>query len=1242
MRPNITSSLPVRQYGRLKMPATQPGLLSLRRDSYRQFLESGIAQSLSEMVDIGDPGGRYSLSLDNPELEPLERSPAECVANGLTYNAQLTARATLANSDSGEITEQSLLLCRMPLMDSSGGFIINGVRRVVIHQIVRAPGVWFGFDREPASGRRLGRGRISPARGAWIGFETNDRDELRVRLNGGSSLSALTVLRLFGLETDDELLDAFIDADTDPRRRFLRNTIAAGDCRSRDDALFQVYAEVAPGAPPNRESAERRIERLFFSPQHYSLSAPGRHMLNRRFGTDETSPLLTRDDLVRIVEHVIKVSLEHADTDDTDHLANRRVRTAVELVQAEFGTGLYEIGRAARQRLELGRSRPKRPSDLLNTTPLMKRLDSFFNGSKLCQVVDETNPLAELTHKRRVTSLGPGGLNRQNAGVDPRDVHHTHYGKLCPIETPEGQNIGLLSTLTTAAQIDRHGLLTTPVHRVMKDTSSHDEGLEGRELRQDVRVGAELLAREGSIATPELVKLLAALPARWVTVRPYVSSDAAEVVYLNADEEARLTIAQCAVELDELGQFTAEPVAARRGEDWLLVPPESLDYIDLTPRQIVSASTALIPFLEHDDANRALMGCNMQRQAVPLLHPQTALVATGMEVDVARDSGHQVRSDANGTVTSVSADCMEVMPDDGGGMQRFNLQSAIRSNAFTWIGQRPIVNRFQHVEAGQPIADGPATSESELALGQRVLVAYMSWGGYNYEDAIIVSERVVREGKFRSRTLKRYRLDAMDTPLGPEVITRNVPDVADWRRRLLDEDGVAPVGAYVEPGQILIGKATPKPVPAEHQDRERTPEEKLLLKVLGETSDNLRYQDNSRLLPKGQQGRVVSVKGIRRGDGSDTAQELPPSCHTRIEVEVAGTRDLQPGDKMSGRHGNKGCVSIIVPQEDMPFLPDGTPVDVILSPLGVPSRMNLGQLMEVHLGWAAHRLAFRARTPVFDSARWDQIEQCLAQAWLVEQAGGLPTEKLPEDDVCSVDWERVRNWTEAQGYDYELLFGEGAENGTYCGHVCLELWMRQQGLDSTGFRSYWELREEALRLDREENLSAPIMGKQVLRDGRTGEPFDRPVTVGYKYMLKLIHMVEDKMHARSTGTYSMITQQPLGGKSAGGGQRLGEMEVWGLEAYSAAHVLQELMTVKSDDVGGREALLRAIMVDDGRGFSKGTLIKPGVPDSFELLLSELRSLGLNPELIRDTSEIATTPLLRPEESYDNAALNAGD
>lgn len=1187
----------------------------------------------------GDEPRQRLLTLDAPILEEPERTPAECVADGLTYDARLTANVALSDEYSGEIVEQRLLLCRIPLMDPAGGFVINGVRRTIIHQIVRAPGVWFGLERERLSGLRLGRGRISPARGPWVGFETNDRDQLRVRLNGGNSLSALAVLRLFGLETDIELLDAFSAVDTAPGRHFIDNTLDVGDCRDREEALLQAYAEVAPGAPPNIGSAEERIERLFFNPQHYSLSAVGRYMLNRRFGSVDASLLLTRDDLVRIVSHVIKVSQGSEEPDDIDDLANRRVRTAAELVQMEFESGLYEVSRAVRERLEVRGGRPKLPSDVLNTTPLMKRLEAFFNGSKLCQVTDETNPIAELTHKRRVTSLGPGGLNRQNAGVDPRDVHHTHYGKLCPVETPEGQNIGLLSTLTTEAQIDEHGLLTTPVRRVEKVASSHQDGLIGRQLAQDLVVKGRVLAEAGQVVSTSLTRELLKLPALQIEVLPYVRDG---IVFLNANEESAVTIAQCNAELDGLGQFVAGLVVARRGEQRPVVSPEELDYIDLTPRQIVSASTALIPFLEHDDANRALMGCNMQRQAVPLLVPQTALVATGMESEVARDSGHQVRAPVDGTVTSVTAEQIELTPDKGEKPQRFELLNGVRSNAFTWIGQRPIVGRFQRVKAGQPLADGPASRDGELALGQRVLVAYMSWGGYNYEDAIIVSDRVVREGKFRSRILKKYRMDAMTTPLGTEIITQNVPDVAEWRRDLLDEDGIVPVGAFVKPGQILIGKATPKPVPAEHQDRERTPEEKLIFAVLGETSDNIRYQDGSRVLPKGQQGHVVSVKVVRKGDGSEAARGLPAGCHTRVEVEVAGTRDLQAGDKMSGRHGNKGCVSVVVPQEDMPFLPDGTPVDVILSPLGVPSRMNLGQLMEVHLGWAAHRLGFRARTPVFDSASWEQIEQCLAQAWLVEQAGGLPVGILPADDLCSVDWPQVRMWTQNHGYDFELLFGEGAEDGTEAGRACLELWMKQQGLAPSPFAGYEELRQEALRLDREENLAAPIIGKQALRDGRTGELFDKPVTVGYKYMLKLIHMVEDKMHARSTGTYSMITQQPLGGKSAGGGQRLGEMEVWGLEAYSAAHILQEMMTVKADDVAGREALTRVIMADDGNGLSRGTVLRPGLPDSFGLLMSELRSLGLNVELVRNRSETSMKSLARPEETYGEIAIHTGD
>ena len=551
----------MRQYGRLREHGTRRGLLSLRLEAYRKFLERGIEQSVRAMPETrGGSPSRYSLELDAPELEQPERSPTDCVASGLTYDARVTIRATLTDRDSGEITEQRLLLCRMPLIDRSGGFVVNGVRRTVIHQIVRAPGVWFGLDRERLSGRRLGRGRIIPARGPWIGFETNERDELRVRLNRGSSLSAFAVLRLFGLETNTEMMDAFSAVDTAPGRRFIENTLAVGDCINRDEALFQVYAEVAPGAPPNRDSAEERIKRLFFNPHHYSLSAVGRHLLNRRFRADDASLLLTRDDMVRVVSHVIKVSQGYEEPDDIDHLANRRVRTAAELVQSEFETGLYEIARAARERLEARGGRPKLPSAVLNVTSLMKRLDAFFNGSKLCQVTDETNPLAELTHKRRVTSLGPGGLNRQNAGVDPRDVHHTHYGKVCPIETPEGQNIGLLSTLTTEAQVDEHGFLTTPARRVKKTVCSHDRNLVGRQLAQDVVVGGKVCAKTGEIATDDT---LSAVPSRRIAVRPYVSAEADDIVYINAFEESDATVAQCSAELDRLGQFTEESVSVR-------------------------------------------------------------------------------------------------------------------------------------------------------------------------------------------------------------------------------------------------------------------------------------------------------------------------------------------------------------------------------------------------------------------------------------------------------------------------------------------------------------------------------------------------------------------------------------------------------------------------------------------------------------------------------------------------------
>lgn len=1202
--------LPLRQYGNVLTGASLPSLTSLRRETWHDFLSSGLDECLRDAPDLA-ADYRYGIRLYDPLVGSPEHSPIGSVRDGLTFEAPLTVMAQLTDRRTSEVTEQRIILCRLPIMTDDGGFVISGVRRTVIHQIVRAPGVWFDSDYDPISGLLRGKARIIPERGPWIGFDTSKKDELRVSLNGGRRLSALAILYLYGLDAEKVLNECSAGG----RRPFMLNTILRDDCQNQDQALLQVYAEVARGAPPNIGPARDRIDRMLFNARHYSLGPVGRHMLSRRFGREDTSLLLTSQDLVDIVRQIIQISLGEADIDDIDHLANRRVRSAAELTRREFEAGLHGIIRAAEQRLEMGSPTASRPSDLLSTLPLIKRLSNFFSASKLCQVTDETNPIAELTHKRRVTSLGPGGLQRESAGVEPRDVHHTHYGRLCPIETPEGQNIGLLTTLTTSAQIDRHGLLTTPVLPVIRSMSSHDDAIVGHQLTHEVVIGGSRLAEPGDVVDKVLSESLKALSEHEISVKPYVSDT---TVLLNAHEESTVTIGQAAPTRDQWGQVLDDQVTARHGHEWRSVHPDELHYVDLLPRQIVSASTSLIPFLEHNDANRALMGCNMQRQAVPLVNPQPALVTTGMEVDVARDSNLQERSETDGVVTSVSSDEIAVTAVDGS-ISRHMLQKATRSNAFTWISQRPLVRPYQCVVAGQILADGPACRDGELALGQRVLVAYMSWEGTNYEDGILLSERVLKTHKFQSHILKRFSLDFLETPFGPELLTQSVPDVADWRRRRLDEDGIAPVGAFVSPGQILIGKASPRP--AASSAEKRTPEEDFLFAVLGETSDSIRWQDKSRLLPKGQQGRVVSRRVISRADGDAAARRLPPGCHMRVEVEVAGTRRVQPGDKMSGRHGNKGCVTKILPEADMPFLPDGTPVDVCLSPLGVPSRMNLGQLMEVHLGWAAHRLGFRARTPVFDSASWEQIEQCLAQAWLVEYAGGLPTPELPSDDICQPDWARVRAWCDEEGRDFEQVFGPDAESGTVAGDLCLRIWMKEQGLDDTPFKKYENLRQEALRLDREVGLSAPIMGKQLLRDGRTGE-FLGSIMVGYKYMMKLGHMVEDKMHARSTGTYSAITQQPLGGKGAGGGQRLGEMEVWALEAYSAAHLLREMVTYKSDDIEGRHEMLQSIMADGGTGLAESNEFRPGTPASFNVLTAELRSLGLDMQFLDEGDDIS--------------------
>lgn len=1202
------AALPIRRYGRLRAPDIQPHLLSLRFASYDKFLSEGIEDALRSMTAIEtDTPWPVKIWLRDSELIMPERNPGLRWREGLSYAADLYCKAVMQDGRTGEIKEQRFKLCEMPLLDDCGSFVINGVRRVVIHQIVRAPGPYFSAEREPLSGRLLGRAVIMPERGVWLSFETTENDVLKARLNsGGKAVSAIAILRAFGFSTDDDIYDAFIGAG-DGSRPFILNSLEAEECVSEEDAWLQLYDAVSPGAFATAEIAEDAVRSVFEKPR-YDLSPLGRYMMNRRFGVNDEGMTLSSDDVARTLSAMMDVSNGVAEPTDVDDLANRRVRAPGDTVYNELSAGLYAMARETRRKIDMSNDMPKRPLDVLMYQNVSQRLNSFFSGSKLCQTADETNPIAELTHKRRVTSLGPGGLSRRSAGVEPRDVHHTHYGRICPVETPEGQNIGLLCTLTLEAQIDKLGFLTAPLRKVFGSVSSHSADIAGRILAEEA---ADVGLSAGDILDDETCVAFRDLPERDLDVCPFVLLDGTGVEYLNAYEERSVVIGQATVDIDDLGQIVSPSAPARRGHDWIEISPRELDYLDLLPRQIISASTSLIPFLDHNDANRALMGCNMQRQAVPLVAPQSSLVSTGSESFIAADSGYQLKAPFDGWISECTGDRISVSSYDGE-IRSFDLRRFERSNQFTCIDQRPLVSRYDVVHKGQALVDSHASRDGELALGQRVVVAYMSWEGYNYEDAIILSERVVRAAKFRTRVIKRFRVRAMDiVGVGEERITADIPGVPREKLKHLDADGIVKLGSYVKAGDALVGKLTPRLNPIE---RKLTPQDKLLLKVF-DLDDTIRFVNTSLTLPKGQDGRVVDIRIVRRDDDTEAAANLDKLCLVYIEVLVIGTRDVQPGDKMSGRHGNKGCVSIVVAEQDMPFMEDGTPVDVMLSPLGVPSRMNLGQLMEVHLGWAAHRLGFRAVTRAFDSATSTQVEQALGQAWLMEYAGGLPpSRRMPEDDVYSPDWDAVRRWCVDKGYDFEALFSESAAmDTTYPAETALRLWLRDNGVDDGAFADYKALLSEALRLNAEGGWGqvSPITGKQWLRDGRTGERMGMATMVGVKYMLRLVHMVADKMHARSTGPYSAVTQQPLKGKSNLGGQRFGEMEVWALEGYSAAHTLREMMTIKSDDVEGRYRMFSAIMRDSMMAAASDTSVAPDLPSAFWLLVNELRALGFS-------------------------------
>ncbi|HEU4785144.1 MAG TPA: DNA-directed RNA polymerase subunit beta [Ktedonobacterales bacterium] len=1127
-------SLPERvSFARIPDIRPMPSLIQVQLDSFGWFKREGLKDLFAEISPIEDFTGK-NLKLEflfNDDQDPFE-SPKytedQCRERDATYAAPLYVKARLTYKETGEIQEKEVFMGDFPLMTKEGTFIINGAERVVVSQLVRSPGVYFTADTDPTTGRQLFAAKLIPNRGAWLEFETSNRDILSVKIDRKRKIPITTLLRAMAaigdrdpgktadtpdMKTDDGILKAFEMEDEQGNTfvsRFVRTTLEKDGVKTPEEALLEVYRKLRPGDPATIDNARQLVNNLFYAPRRYDLGSVGRYKLNRKLdlAIPQTIRTLTQDDVVAILRRMVELDEGRGKKDDIDHLGNRRVRSVGELIQQQFRVGLLRMERVIKERMAIVQDPSQAsPNQLINIRPVVAAMKEFFGGSQLSQFMDQTNPLAEIGHKRRLSALGPGGLSRERAGFDVRDVHHSHYGRICPIETPEGPNIGLIGNMATYAQINSYGFIETPYRKVMHAMEADHPELIGQTLSRDVldKKGAVLVPR-GTKVDEKVVEALKKRQGK-VDIEPWVTID---VDYLTADEEEKFVIAQANAPLSDDGHFLGNRVLARYNGNFVQEPASRVDYMDISPRQTVSVPAALIPFLEHDDVNRALMGANMQRQAVPLLRPQSPIVGTGIERQVAVDSGQVVVAPADGEITSVTARQITLVDDDGV-EHEMRLRKFIRSNQGTCINQRPIVNKGDRVAKGQPLADSSSTEDGELALGQNILVAFMTWEGGNFEDAILISERVVREDLFTSIHIEKHEVEARDTKLGPEEITRDIPNVGEEGLRHLDERGIIHIGAEVGPGDILVGKITPK------GETELTAEEKLLRAIFGEKAREVK--DTSLRVPHGERGKVVEVKVFSR----DNNDELPPGVNHLVRVAIAQKRKIGAGDKMAGRHGNKGVISRVLPIEDMPFLPDGTPVDIILNPLGVPHRMNIGQIMETHLGWAAEALGMKVASPVFDGAPEDKIEDLLERA-------GLPRE-----------------------------------------------------------------------------------GKVILFDGRSGNPFDAPVTVGYIYMLKLAHLVEDKVHARSTGPYSLITQQPLGGKAQFGGQRFGEMEVWALEAYGASNILQEILTVKSDDVTGRVKTYEAIVKGD-------PIVEPGVPESFKVLVKELQSLGINVEVLNEDEQ----------------------
>ena len=1226
-----------------------PNLIQVQLDSFEWFKTQGIKEILDDVSPIED--SRFELKFIDHKFKEPENTEEECRQREITYDAALWFTALLKIKETKEEKEQEIFVGKLPVMTSNGTFIINGAERVVVSQLVRSPGVYFSATNEPISGRPLANAKLIPSRGSWVEFETSTKNILSVKIDRKRRIPISIFLRALAIEgpcplgiqsgckecqeiedynnsikdeklkkdaevhtipkenSDDHILNIFKDVDspTDPLiDGFIKTTLNNDneDIKSRKESLIEFYKRIRPGEPPNEKNAEELIETTFFNERRYDLGNVGRYKLNNRLGRKNTElKTLDRDDFIHIIKKLILINNSKENKDDIDHLGNRRVRAVGELIQNQMRVGLLRMERVAKERMITAiEPQETAPQALINIRPVVAAVKEFFGGSQLSQFMDQTNPLSELTHKRRLSALGPGGLSRERAGFDVRDVHSSHYGRICPIETPEGPNIGLLGSLATFARTNEHGFIETPYRLVKQKINSKDPSILGRTVTEDITEGKKIVLPKNKKITRKIIEEILKLPEQELSVVSYVSSSPEDIKYLSADLETSYNIAQASSPIDNNGEFINAGIEIRKEEEFVVVSPEIVDLIDISPMQLVSVSTSLIPFLEHDDANRALMGSNMQRQAVPLISPQAPIVGTGMERIVARDSGQVQIAKSDGLVISSTGIEIQIM-DEENKVDKYPIKKYVRSNQGTTISQRPIVSKGDIVRKGQVLCDSSSTESGNLALGQNILCAFMSWDGYNFEDAIILSDRLVKCDIYTSIHIEKLEVEARDTKLGPEEITADIPNIGEEALKNLDEEGIVRIGAEVGPGDILAGKITPK------GETELSAEEKLLRAIFGEKARDVK--DTSLRVPHGQRGKVIDVRVL----DSKEVKDLPPGVNRQVRVWIAQTRKISEGDKMAGRHGNKGVVAKILPQEDMPYLEDGTPVDIILNPIGVPSRMNLGQVLELHLGWAARALGMKsANSSVFESFTDNEIEEALLKAWVVRKSGAL-------DDVINdhlshdkANYDKLYEWLQSKNKENLMGFFTKTDkkppSSINIQEECLRMWFEEETNENISECTIDDLKEKVDKLNKLNKFSSPNYGKEKLYDGRTGEAFAQPIAVGFMYMLKLIHMVEDKIHARSTGPYSLITQQPLGGKAQFGGQRFGEMEVWALEAYSSAHNLQEILTVKSDDVVGRVKTYESIV--------KGEPIsQPGIPESFHVLLKELQSLGLSVDLMHD-------------------------